>query len=164
MPFSSAHLVAAVSVAAAVLFFYQHTRSTADNALLRQQLEEAQARYRLCEAANQDMRSSIAVLRDLSTVPLKAGDEKTHSLVFVNAFRCEVLLDIGGLPAPEPGRHLQMWAVVEGQYRSMGMVQMQAVAGLQRFPCMPDARGYVVSSETQAEGNTFPSVVLLNTQ
>ncbi|HMX38972.1 MAG TPA: anti-sigma factor [Saprospiraceae bacterium] len=163
MSFSLAHTIAAVSVAAAALFFFQHARSAADNARLRRQLEETQAQTRQCEAANQDMRHSIAVLRDLSTVPLKAGDEKTHSLVFVNAFRCEVLLDIGGLPAPEPGRHLQMWAVVEGQYRSMGMVQMQAVAGLQRFPCVPGATGYLLSSETQAEGNSFPSMVLLNT-
>lgn len=162
MYFSTWVSLAAVALAAFLSFRYCALQ--VQNADLQQQLQVLGDEARACQAINSSMRQSIAVLRDPATIPFTAGDEKTHSLVFVNAFRCEVLLDIGGLPAPDAGRHLQMWAKVGDQYHSMGMVNMQAAAGLQQFPCVAAASGYLVSSETQAGGNSFPSRVLLNTQ
>ena len=162
-------LLALGLLAAAAFLFFQKNKEADENTALRKQVADIEVRLNACTQSIDDMRNFIRVLRDPETRPVRISDkpgqpseEKLKTYVFSNTPRCEVLLDISGLPAAGPGEYFQMWALVDGAPVSMGMINLQSPGGLQKFDCVPNAGAYAVSMEDKPEGNPVPTVVRMS--
>ncbi len=130
---------------------------------LSQQVTACEERLRQHER----LQEVLALLRDRNTRALllsdAAGKEatKTTAVVWYNPIRAEVILDIASLPAPPPGRYLQLWAIADGRPVSLGMVQEQEGSSFQKLPFLPNAQAFAVSVEDKPQGNPTPTQVLL---
>ena len=162
-------LLALGLLAAAAFLFFQKNKEADENTALRKQVADIEVRLNACTQSIDDMRNFIRVLRDPETRPVRISDkpgqpseEKLKTYVFSNTPRCEVLLDISGLPAAGPGEYFQMWALVGGVPVSMGMIDLKSPGGMQKFACVPNAGAYAVSMEDKPEGNPVPTVVRMS--
>ena len=97
--------------------------------------------------------------RDTRVVPLDNG--KGTAYAYYNSIRREAALDLGGLPAPDSGKHFQFWAIVDGKPVSMGMVDLQSSGGWQTLPYLDKAAALAVSEEDSPNGNPTPTRVVM---
>lgn len=162
-------LLLVLALLAAAVLFFQKGEAKVENTALNKQIADIELRIQYCDQSNQDLRDIIKVLRDPDTRPVKIGNgggenEKLNTYVFSNMLphQCKVLVDMAGMPSAEPGKYFQMWAIVNNVPQSMGMINLQAVGGLQTFDCIPDAVAYAISVEDKPEGNPTPSAVLMS--
>lgn len=110
------------------------------------------------------MQEVIALLRDRSTqtIVLSDGPEpKVTATVWNNPLRKEIAIDLNSLPAPNPGKYFQFWAIVDGVPVSMGMVNLSGSDSIQTLPFVANAQAFAISEEDKPEGNATPTVVVL---
>ena len=99
---------------------------------------------------------------DTRAVALSNGENgKFTAYAYLNNARCEVAIDLNTMPAPDPGKHLQLWSIVNGVPVSMGMLDLQAAGGWQLVPCKTGAVAIAVSQESNPQGNPTPTQVLM---
>ncbi|MBL7775815.1 MAG: anti-sigma factor [Saprospiraceae bacterium] len=147
---------------AAAYFFNRQQRQAWENRLA--QLEKQVTDCEVQARQQAKMQEQIAFLRDRSTqtIVLADGPEpKITATVWTNPVRRETLLDINSLPAPNPGKFFQFWAIVDGKPVSMGMVQLTGADSIQTLPYVENAQAFAISEEDNPQGNPTPTVVLL---
>ncbi len=115
-------------------------------------------------AAQQHLRDQIAMLKDSDTqwVSLSDGSAKVNTYLYYNAVREEIALDLGGIAAPPEGKYLQLWGLEKNKKARLGMVQTSAVGSWQKMAYQPALDSFMVSLDVAKEGDTFPTIVLLN--
>lgn len=113
------------------------------------------------------LQAVVALLRDRDTRTIvlsdaaPGADAKVTGTVWHNPARAETLLDINSLPAPDPGKHFQFWAIVDGQPVSMGMVNFRGADAWQILPFISNAQAFAISAEDNPNGNPTPTIVVL---
>ena len=106
----------------------------------------------------------IALLRDRDTRSIVLADgpqPKITATVWFNTKRGETALDINSLPAPDPGKYFQFWAIVDGKPVSMGMVNIRGDQSWQSLPFIGNAQAFAISAENNSNGNPTPTQVVL---
>lgn len=147
--------------------FFQQKNLTSEKTALESRLAELQRQIDDCAERGLQMEKLQQVnnlLRDRSTRNVPLGNTENPSLAglaFLNASRCEVAIDLNSLPAPEQGKYMQFWSIVDGKPVSMGMVDLQASGGWQLIACQPNAVALAISLEDNPNGNPTPTQVLL---
>jgi Anti-sigma-K factor rskA len=115
-------------------------------------------------AAQQHLRDQIAMLKDSDTqrVILSDGSAKVNTYLYYNPLREEIALDLGGIAVPPEGKYLQLWGLEKNKKVRLGMIQSSAVGSWQTLPYKPALDSFMVSLDVAKEGDTFPTIVLLN--
>ena len=115
-------------------------------------------------AAQQHLRDQIAMLKDSDTkrVMLSDGAAKVNTYLYYNPLREEIALDLGGIAVPPEGKYLQLWGLEKNKKVRLGMIQSSAVGSWQTLPYKPALDSFMVSLDAAKEGDTFPTIVLLN--
>lgn len=154
-------LAAIVFALAAGYFFWQTRAIKADNAALKTKAETALQQLEDCTKRQERTDPMATLLRDADTQPIKLTDGKTYNItIFNNKLRKECALDLSGIPVPPDGKYLQCWALVNGNPVSLGMVQMNAIAGWQPLPYTENAQVYAISEEKNPQGNPKPTIII----
>ncbi|MFN8301997.1 MAG: anti-sigma factor [Saprospiraceae bacterium] len=130
---------------------------TQQTTLLQQQAADCAAREESARALQQQ----VAFLRNPDTRQITLKDSVNTALAYLNTGTCEVAIDLTTLPAPRGATYFQFWAIVDGQPKSMGMINRDSGADWQRFPCVQGAVAYAVSEENNPQGNATPTTVRL---
>jgi anti-sigma-K factor RskA len=153
-------LVLALAALAGFLF-WQKRLVDAENVALKSKADALQTQVDDCTQRREHTVPMANLLRDSDTRSIDLTDGKAyHITVFNNKIRKECALDVNGLPVPAPGKYFQFWAIVDGKPVSMGMVQLNAIAGWQPLPYVENAQAYAISEETNPTGNPTPTVVI----
>jgi anti-sigma-K factor RskA len=154
--------VALVACAAlASLFFWKHMFLSAEHDRLKLQVANLQTQVDDCAKRREQAEPMANLLRDTDTRPVTLTDGKAYQItVFNNNVRKECALDVTGLPVPATGKYFQCWAIVAGKPVSLGMVQLNAVAGWQPLPYVENVEAYAISEEENPQGNPTPTVVI----
>lgn len=115
-------------------------------------------------AAQQHLRDQIAMLKDSDTqrVTLSDGSAKVNTYLYYNPLREEIALDLGGIAVPPEGKYLQLWGLEKNKKVRLGMIQSSAVGSWQKVAYKPALDSFMVSLDVAKEGDTFPTIVLLN--
>lgn len=149
-------------------FFFQKNNLTAEKNALETRVAELQQQINDCtgrDSLRMKLEQVNLMLRDRDNtraVPLGNADGSPGTAVaYLNARRCELAIDLASLPAPAPGKYLQLWSIVDGKPVSMGMVDTAAAAGWQVVPCEAGAVAIAISSEDNPQGNSAPTQVLM---
>lgn len=148
-------------------FVVQLVRSNNEKQRQNARIAELQTRVQDCETRNQNQAKQqeiIALLRDrdTKTIVLSDGPEpKITATVWHNPVRRETALDINSLPAPEPGRYFQLWAIVEGNPNPQSLGMVDTTNSWQALPYQEKVKVFAISSEDKPEGNPAPTVVVL---
>jgi anti-sigma-K factor RskA len=155
--------LAIVLAAGAAFLFWQKMFLSAEHDALKKKAAELQAQVDDCAKRRELTEPMANLLRDTDTKPVALSDDgKTYNItIFNNKLRKECALDISGLPAPNPGKYLQAWAIVPGKDPiSLGMVRLDATAGWQPLPYIEGATNYAISEEDNPQGNPSPTLVI----
>lgn len=149
-------------------FFYQKNNIAAEKTELEKKAAELQKQVDSCleESRKKETFQQVNLLLrdrdDTRAVALSNGENgKFTAYAYLNTARCEVAIDLNTLPAPDPGKHLQLWSIVNGVPVSMGMLDLQAAGGWQLVPCKTGAAAIAVSQESSPQGNPTPTQVLM---
>lgn len=156
-------LAVALAVAGSVLA-YQLYRQQSEKAVLETRSSELQAQLDDCTRRAQQLdklQQAVVLLRDRDTRAVPLDNGKGTAYAYYNPVRREVALDLGGLPAPAPGKHFQFWAIVDGKPVSMGMVDLQSTGGWQSLPYFDNSAALAISQETSPAGNPTPTEVIM---
>ncbi len=115
-------------------------------------------------AAQQHLRDQIAMLKDSDTkrVNLSDGSAKVNTYLYYNPLREEIALDLGGIAVPPEGKYLQLWGLEKNKKVRLGMIQTTAAGSWQTIPYKPALDSFMISLDVAKEGDTFPTIVLLN--
>jgi anti-sigma-K factor RskA len=154
-------LLALAGAVAASFFFWQRMFISAELEQVKAKAAELQAQVDDCSKRRERTEPMANMLRDTDTRPITLTDGKAyHITVFNNKIRKECALDISGLPLPGTGKYFQFWAIVDGKPVSMGMVELNAIAGWQPLPYIENATAYAISEENNPQGNATPTLVI----
>lgn len=148
----------------AVQLFHSNTESQRQNT----RIAELETQVQDCQTQSQNqakLQEIIALLRDRNTQTIVLADGPTPKItatVWYNPVRQESALDINSLPAPDPGRYFQLWAIVEGNPvpQSLGMVDSRD--SWQPLPFKDKVAVFAISSEDKPEGNPSPTMVVMS--
>ena len=157
-------LLALALAALAGYWIYRSIQLQAEKSTLEDRIEELQVQIDACRERDQRMEKMeqiVVLLRDRDTRPVALDNGKGTAYAYFNPVRQTVALDIAGLPAPAPGKYFQFWAIVDNQPVSMGMVDLQAVAGWQNLPYLENAAALAISQEDNPGGNATPTEVVM---
>jgi hypothetical protein len=146
---------------AAAGLFYVNGNTQKENIAQTQEIAQLTQQLKDCTEKQEGNKPIFATLRDPETKRIRLGDEKAYTYVFHNMIRRETVLDLSGVQSPEPGKYLQVWAIVGGQPVNMGMVEWQAYNGLQSIPFIEKAEAFALSQEDNPKGNPTPTVVVM---
>lgn len=125
---------------------------------LRQQQAAAEAAIAKFRQSSQTIFSKGAQMIPLQS--LHGG--QTYMLVY-NEDQQVALFDMSNMPPPPAGKQYQMWAIVDGQPRSMGTIPLQQPQnGMLEMeqPAQPGQQAFAISLE-KVGGNPTPTEVLM---
>jgi anti-sigma-K factor RskA len=128
-----------------------------ENQRLQKEMEDCQTRQKELIA----METQFNLVRDPNTRVITISGKNKQTAVYYNNTRQAVALDLSRMPQAEPGKHLQFWAIVDGETapKSMGMV---ATSGdWQSFAYVENVIGFAVSEEPTPQGSTVPTTVVM---
>ncbi len=152
---------AILSFAAAVFYFQKYNNMSGEyEALVAQNTMTAQELNQVKNSLDQN-EQLLAIATDESTrrVPLNATQEGSNLQLFVywNASSEEVYLDIGNLGTPGNQQDYQLWAIVEGQPVSMGVVDFSNPSSLQKMSPVSGAVAFAITLEPKG-GRATPTL------
>lgn len=157
-------ILAVTLAAAGSVLAYQLYRQQSEKAALETRSSELQAQIDDCARRTQQLdklQQAVVLLRDRDTRAVPLDNGKGTAYAYYNPVRREVALDLGGLPAPPPGKHFQFWAIIDGKPVSMGMVDLQSPDGWQSLPYFDNSAALAISQETSPAGNPTPTEVIM---
>lgn len=123
-----------------------------------------------CETRNEHLmraQNQLALLDAQATQAVRLGavpgrGEKWQIAVYHNIEAGATLLSTASLPPSPAGKSWQLWAIVDGVPRSMGVISEQRTQGLMlNVPYIAAAQGFAVSLEPFGGSETPTEVVLL---
>ncbi|MFA0963858.1 anti-sigma factor domain-containing protein [Roseivirga sp. BDSF3-8] len=131
-----------------------------------ERLEDYIVENQLVRQDYQVLRSNYEQLRELqnvyadpafSRIPLNGTEAfpSTYATVYWNPGSEEVYLAPGGLPQPQKGKQYQLWAIVDGEPRSAGMVS--DLNGVNVMQQIDDASAFAITLEPEG-GSEKPTL------
>ena len=161
----------ALSALMAVALVWQLNEKHAMQELLKElqtKTADMEARISECDTrmqAQAKMQQQIALLRDSNTYVITMTDivnsgSKMHFTIWHNIQLNKTVLDLSNLPAPGQGRYFQVFAIVDGAPRSLGMINTGGTESWQELPFIQNADAFAISVEGNPSGNPLPTVVV----
>lgn len=152
-------LLMGIVLTASMVFFYSKIREK-DRAT-----DQANQLAATCQDQQARLQLQLDFLRDRQTkavmmAALPGKDSRYTAVIYVNDDQRVTFLDTRGLTAPAQGKDYQLWALVAGQPRSMGVFAIAPDTTFISVPLVPDAEAYAVSLEP-AGGSSAPTEVLM---
>lgn len=156
-----------LAVLGGILFFLNNRLAT-EKAALETRVAELQQQLNACNEQTRQkekLQQVNLLLRDrddTQAIAMSNGENgKFTGFAYLNTVRCEVAIDLQSLPAPDPGKHFQLWSIVNNTPVSMGMIDLQASGGWLLVPCQAGAVAIAISQEDSPNGNPTPTQVLM---
>jgi hypothetical protein len=149
------------SVGLAGYFYWQKSLSLKELVPLQGKIDSLKQEVTEYAIRRKHTDKMITLLRDTDTRSVKLSNGKSSNIVvFHNDLRKECALDVSGVPVPNPGRYLQVWARIKNEPISLGMVKMDALAGFQPLEYHENVESYEISEDESPNGNSRPAIVI----
>lgn len=118
--------------------------------------------YSSTQVKMSNMHTEMDVMSDPNTVKvmMKGMEQspKSLALVYWNKSTKKVMLKIETLPMPDAGKQYQLWAIVDGQPKDAGMIELkEGDDSLHPMKDFPTAQAFAITLE-KAGGNPTPTM------
>lgn len=127
--------------------------------------EELKAQQSTMQEQAAALQAQLAIMSDPATQKITLGGTDNlpdgRAIVFWNTVTQKAYLDASGLPAPEPGKQYQLWAIVDGKPTDMGVFDLAtASAAIQEMVDVAEPQAFAITLETEG-GNPTPNLAAL---
>jgi anti-sigma-K factor RskA len=145
------------------LFFYNKWQSANSEVVaLNSEKQRMADNMKANQVRMENMHNDMAVLTDpdVRKIMMKGVDKSPNSMAMIywNPQSKEVFMEIKSLPAPEPGKQYQLWAIVDGKPVDAGMITMtDGDSSLHRMKDFETAQAFAVTLEKEG-GSAAPTM------
>ena len=152
------------SIIFAVWSFTRYRAQEVENRALQEQLQECEEN----DLRSRQIQNQFVLLQDpatrIVTLPGTERAPNATAAVFFNPERRVLLLNPSGLPAPATDRQYQLWAIVDDQPVSLGVLPLDAAAdAFQELTYVENAGAFAITEEPVggSENPTLSTMVVI---
>ncbi len=163
-------LLAIASIFTSIYFRQQWKETELELNQVLAQNQEIASQYNTATQREQQLSNDLAIVTspDFQQITLKGTDVSPNSLaqVFWNAEASQLYLNPGSLPDPPSGKQYQLWAIVDGQPVSAGVLDLnetQKLVAMQDGISKAGAFAITLEPEGGSESPTLEQMYVMGT-
>ena len=143
------------------VFYTNQKTALQEIAVLSTQIKHLQSDQKALQDTNELILERYAVLKDVTTrqIHLRSseGSHQTQAVLYLNPEHAKCFINVIGLPKCPYGNEYQMWAKVNGEHVSLGVLNVDSKKKeLYSVPYVKDCKGFVITLEKPG-GSPIPT-------